>query len=153
MKKKYTFKNISTKQSKIILLVAGLLFALFIYLALTDSVLAHGSHGHDITINNYSYPEGGSTDAAGTSSFTEIYRGIDSEEFDKAQAMSAAGDTCVFDYAPGWQGCIGGGWYGSQSALNGSLVTRVDNFAVRVNLQTDTDFDDQAIGVGGSWHF
>lgn len=87
------------------------------------------------------------------SSTTRVFTGMNNEEFDKGMAMSAAGDTCIFDYAQGWQGCFGGGWYGSRSAINGSLATRVDQFMIRVNLQTDTDFDEQAIGVGGSWHF
>ena len=79
--------------------------------------------------------------------------GVSNKDWDTAKAMSAAGDTCVFDYAPGWQGCVGGGWSGGESALNGSLVTRIDQFSLRVNLQTDTNFDEQAYGVGGSWHF
>ena len=52
MKKKYTFKNISTKQSKMVLVIAGLLFALFIFLLLTEiigSSLAGGSHQFDFS--------------------------------------------------------------------------------------------------------
>lgn len=109
----------------------------------------HGDHNIDLTIT-HEYPDndvdplsmGGAQDS-----------GVSDSELDKSRAMSAAGDTCVFDYAPGWQGCVGGGWAGSESALNGSIVTRVDEFMIRTNLQTDTDFDDYAIGVGGSWHF
>lgn len=101
----------------------------------------------DLTINHDYQPPPPSSETV------EVYTGMDNDEFDKGMAMSAAGDTCVFDYAPGWQGCFGWGNYGSANALNGSLVTRIDNFAVRINLQSDTDFDEQAIGAGGSWHF
>ena len=79
--------------------------------------------------------------------------GVSDSELDKTRAMVAAGDTCVFDYASGWQGCIGGGFSGDESAINGSLVTRVDQIMIRTNIQADTDFDDYAVGVGGSWHF
>jgi hypothetical protein len=122
-------------------------------LAFISDARAHDKHGTTI-INNHNYPAPQvDTNGSGDSSIVEVYSGMDSEEFDNGMAMSAAGDTCVFDYAQGWQGCFGGGWYGSASAINGSLVTRVDNFAMRVNIQSDTDFDEQAIGVGGSWHF
>lgn len=78
---------------------------------------------------------------------------VNNDLLDDIMAMSAAGDSCVFDYAKGWQGCISGGWYGSSTALNGSLVTRIDTFMLRVNIQADTEFDEVAGGVGGSWHF
>jgi hypothetical protein len=122
-------------------------------LAYFGLALAHDK-GHTSNLNltiEHVYPSGGADVQGGST--TQVFTGMDNEEFDKGMAMSAAGDTCVFDYAEGWQGCVGSGWYGSQSALNGSLVTRIDNWAVRVNLQTDTDFDEQAVGVGGSWHF
>lgn len=125
---------------------AGMVFTIMAVLAFDAEAHDH-KHNIDLTIN-HNYPP---DDTNGIADFS--LRGISDEEFDKAQAMSAAGDTCVFDYAPGWQGCVGGGWYGSQSAINGSIVTRVDNFALRLNIQSDTDFDEQAVGIGGSWHF
>ena len=99
----------------------------------------------DLTVNNeFIYPE----------SETEVrYSGMGNSQFERAAAMSAAGDTCVFDYAPGWQGCVGGGWYESESAINGSIVKRVDDIMLRFNLQADTDWEEQAYSVGGSWHF
>lgn len=133
-------------------LFRGLMYAIPLSLILWMIILYPAYAGPRIdnsVTNNHYY----GTNDSGDSSIVEIYSGMDSEEFDNGMAMSAAGDTCVFDYAQGWQGCFGGGWYGSASAINGSLVTRVDNFAMRVNIQSDTDFDEQAIGVGGSWHF
>ena len=135
-----------TQANKYLIKIIGTVTFAVMLLMIALEAAAHGVNVDNSVTHNY-YGE------TGSSSVTEVYRGMDSEEFDKGMAMSAAGDTCVFDYAPGWQGCFGGGWYGSQSAVNGSLVTRIDNFAVRVNLQSDTDFDEQAIGVGGSWHF
>lgn len=118
---------------------------------------------HDITdvdvdttiVNNYYYSEE-PTETNGDGSVSTpagFNTGIGNSAFENAAAMSAAGDTCVFDYAPGWQACVGGGWYGSASAINGSMATRIDQFVIRFNLQADTDFDDQSYGVGGSWHF
>jgi hypothetical protein len=126
---------------------ASITFVLMLLLITLDAE-AGGNHDHDLNLT-IEYPDY----APAPGPTTQVFTGMDNEEFEKGMAMSAAGDTCVFDYAEGWQGCVGGGWYGSQSALNGSLVTRIDNWAVRVNLQTDTDFDEQAVGVGGSWHF
>ena len=108
-----------------------------------------GGYKHDIdldlTVNNeFIYPE----------SETEVrYSGMGNSQFERGMAMSAAGDTCVFDYAPGWQGCVGGGWYESESAINGSVVKRVDDIMLRFNIQADTDWEEQSYGVGGSWHF
>jgi len=109
------------------------------------TALADGSHDHNTTNNYYSAPETVVTET--------MFTGMGNTDFEKGMAMSAAGDACVFDYAVGWQGCVGGGWYGSQSALNGSVVTRVDRFMLRFNFQTDTDFKEQTFAVGGSWHF
>ena len=139
--------NIKIKISGTIVFVLMLLAII-----LADEARAGGDRETtNITNNYYAYPPGDAV--AGVTSVTEVYSGMSDSTFDKGMAMSAAGDTCVFDYAAGWQGCVGGGWYGSESALNGSIVTRVDNFALRFNLQTDAGFNEQAYGVGGSWHF
>ncbi len=128
-----------------LLAIAGILMLVLLFIAALSDARASGN---DIYIDNsthyYSEPE---------SSVGGSYTGIDNDEFDKGMAISAAGDTCVFDYAPGWQGCVGGGFYESQSALNGSLVTRIDQIMIRSNVGCDTDWDNCAIGIGGSWHF
>lgn len=122
------------------------LWALGLVGLLLVAMLYFEASAHDIiidnsTVNNY-YDEQSTT-----------HTGMGNTEFEQGMAMSAAGDGCVFDYAKGWQGCVAGGWFESQSAINGSVVTRVDRFMLRFNVQTDTDFDHQAYGVGGSWHF
>lgn len=126
----------------------GLATGLVLFLFITSPALA--DHRHDINIT-LEYPD--PAPAPGVNTTTEIYTGMGNTQFEKGMAMSAAGDACVFDYAAGWQSCVGGGWYGSQSAVNGSIVTRVDQFMLRFNFQTDTDFDEQAFAVGGSWHW
>lgn len=110
----------------------------------------------DSSVTNNYYYAGEPGEAAGdvsTPAPRGFTTGIGSSEFNAVAAMSAAGDACVFDYAPGWQACVGGGWYGSASALNGSLATRLDQFVIRFNIQADTDFEQKSYGVGGSWHF
>lgn len=113
-------------------------------LAFMVGLIIAPAFAHDIIIDNSTtyYEEPGTT-----------HTGMGNTEFEQGMAMSAAGDGCVFDYAKGWQGCVAGGWFESQSAINGSIVTRVDRFMLRFNVQTDTDFDYQSYGVGGSWHF
>lgn len=95
MKNKYTFKNMTTKQSKMILLVAGVLFALFIYLALTDSVLAHDkhhNHDHNTTINNY-YNE--TNEACSLC----INSGISESDMNEIVASALAGGSHQFDFS------------------------------------------------------
>ncbi len=140
-----------TESTKALIKSAGAIVfgVMLLLIVLGNEAKASGSRDTTTNTTNNYYQDA----AAGVTSVTEVYSGMSDSTFDKGMAMSAAGDTCVFDYAAGWQGCVGGGWYGSKTALNGSIVTRVDNFALRFNLQTDTGFDEQAFGVGGSWHF
>ena len=77
------------------------------------------------------------------------------DDMEMVLAMSAAGDTCVFDHKDGTQGCLGAGFYGSAQAINGSLAFHFDpgNTMLRVNLQASDDLDDVAGGIGGTWQF
>ncbi len=141
------------KYYKIVKTVTAISIVAFVALMISVNVaVASGSHNHDINLTiTHEYPDhdpGPLTIASDNQD-----SGVSNSELDKTRAMSAAGDTCVFDYAVGWQGCFGGAWAGSESAINGSLVTRVDDFMIRSNIQADTDFDDYVISVGGSWHF
>ncbi len=117
-------------------------------LFLVPGIVFGGHYGGSTVINNYySVPSVAAAEPASVSGM------VGDDDFDMAQAMSAAGDVCVFDYASGWQGCVGAGFFGNAEAYNGSAVTRVDQFMIRVNLQADRDFEEYAVGVGGSWHF
>jgi hypothetical protein len=128
-------------------------FGLMFFILFGIVAFASSSHHNSTTINNYY------TQPAETNQVTEVTNHsitnsyLSGDALDRSIAMSAAGDTCVFDYAPGWQGCVGAGFYGSSQGYNGSLATRIDEFMLRTNLQTDDQLDDFSIGVGGSWHF
>jgi len=121
-------------------LMKGCLFVMLLIALISFKV---GASGGLNTVNNYYY---------GNEDVSTRYV-VGDTNFDMSMAMSAAGDTCVFDYAPGWQGCGGMGWYGSEQAFNGSAVVRLDQYMLRFNLQADDDFSEFAGGVGGSWHF
>jgi hypothetical protein len=124
------------------------LFALPLGLLLSPAFAHDGHHEGGDTINNYNYD----STFDGAQGCTDCGNDGDDER-DRTRAMSAAGDVCVFDYAPGWQGCGGAGFYDNAQGYNASAVTRVDQFMVRMNVQTDDQFDKYAVGIGGSWHF
>jgi hypothetical protein len=79
--------------------------------------------------------------------------GISKSDFAKIGAMLNAASYCVFDYAPGWQGCVSTGFYDDAVGYNTMLATRIDNWMVRFGVQADEGFDEFSGGVGGSWHF
>ena len=92
MKKKYTFKNISTKQSKMVLVIAGLLFALFVFLLLVAPAEAHGNHDHDTTINNYYESDPDVTNISNVS-------GISDSDLTEIIGSSLAGGSHQFDFS------------------------------------------------------
>jgi hypothetical protein len=101
-------------------------------------------HSSTITNNHYygdEYFDDGSDNGIGNSDFSQFI------------AMQNSANYCVFDYAPGWQGCGSAGWYDGYTGYNLGLATRIDCWMVRFGVQTDEDFDEYSGGVGGSFHF
>jgi hypothetical protein len=134
-------------------LLVGLLVGFLVLVLFSDADASKWNHDHniDLTITQQYEPHDHDSDPLSISS--DPSSGVGNSELDLSRAMSSAGDTCVFDYAPGWQGCGGYGWSGGEQAFNFSGVTRIDEFMFRMNLQTDKDFDEYAGSVGASWHF
>jgi hypothetical protein len=131
---------------------AGVIAIIILAVIFSGDAKAGGNHGHDINLNltyDYDPPDVGGLSIASDNQDS----GVQNSELDLSRAMAAAGDACVFDYAPGWQGCGTYGWSGGEQAFNGSLVTRVDEWMIRINIQTDIDFEEYSGAIGGSWHF
>ena len=116
----------------------------------------HTDGDHTVIVNvdvDNTQPASSNVDTAGANDNHSQSSGVRDSDVDLSRAMSAAGDTCVFDYDPGWQGCVGAGWSGDEQAINFSAAIRYDEVMIRFSVQSDDQLDEMAGGVGGSWHF
>ena len=132
----------------------GLGVILVLSISFCSDAIAGGNHAQNINLNlNYKSPPIRPTAQSTQVAPDDDYDGVGSSDFAKIMAMSMAADYCVFDYAPGWQGCVSTGWYDGHNGYNGMLATRIDNWMIKFGMQTDEDFDEYSGGVGASVHF
>lgn len=160
----YKYQALSTRNRRLVAFAVGVVLVTFVGSAFGSSPHhTHETHtdgDHTILVNvdvdaSHNETGGGSSnvDTAGAIDSHSQSSGVRDSDVDLSRAMSAAGDTCVFDYDPGWQGCVGAGFSGDEQAINLSTVTRYDEMMIRFNAQSDDSLDELAGGAGVSWHF
>lgn len=153
------YKALPSTPRRLIAFTAGLLLLIIVNSAFGGNAYAsnphhtHGTHDQNIDVNVNITHEDNNVDTAGVNDSHSQSSGVRDSDVDLSRAMSAAGDTCVFDYDPGWQGCGGLGFSGDEQAVNLSVVTRHKEVMIRFSAQSDDSLDEMAGGAGVSWHF